>query len=127
VKEGLKRNRSGNQLEWKDKEDSVDKPKGVVTEVVKEKSVQKVIKKKPAKKSMKDFIVATKKKEELPTIQRADDWVEMDIPSEDKAAFLKDLQDKRLLVGYDPKSNTVLVLKPESRQRIDNGRKKEEL
>ena len=105
------------------------KPKGVVSEVVKEKLDKPVSKKKPAKKSMKDFIVAQQIKEELPTIQRANDWDEMDVPTDakEKAAFLKDLQDKRLLKGYSPKSNTVLVLKPESRQRIDKGRNKEEL
>ena len=106
------------------------KPKGVVSaDKVEEKLDKPVSKKKPAKKSMKDFIVAKQIKEELPTIQRASDWDEMDVPTDakEKAAFLKDLQDKRLLKGYDPKSNTVLVLKPESRQRIDKGRNKEEL
>ena len=79
------------------------KPKGVVSEVVKEKLDKPVSKKKPAKKSMKDFIVAKQIKEELPTIQRASDWDEMDVPTDakEKAAFLKDLQAKRLLKGYD--------------------------
>ena len=109
----------------------VDRPKGVVvTEEVVEDMPQEMKTKTPAKKkSMKDFISQKKQKEQEASAQRSDDWETVQVPDgkKEKAAFLKQIQEERRLKGYDPETGEAMVLKSESRKRIDSVRKKEEL
>ena len=72
------------------------------------------------------FLDAMKRKEEEAVVVRSQDLEVVDAPDDvdERAAWLKGLQEKKLLYGYNPKTGVALVLKEVSRKRIDKARGK---
>jgi len=72
-----------------------------------------------------NYIDEMKRKEQEAVVVKSGDLEVVDAPGDERARknWLKEVQAKKLLHGYDPKTGVALLLKEVSRARIDNARK----